>query len=66
MTTCSAASGTAMPEPAADYHTEKPTSIRLGDLRPWAEAYAKRHGIALARLIKDAVREKRDREEGAS
>jgi len=55
-----------MAEPVVDRHTEKPTSIRLGDLRPWAEAYAKRHGIALARLIKDAVREKRDREEGVS
>ena len=49
-----------------DRHRETPTSFRLNrSLRQWVYDYAERHGLPVRRVIVDAVREKRDREEGA-
>jgi hypothetical protein len=50
----------------ADRHAEKPLSLRLGAERQRLEEYAERTGMPVRRVIMDAVREKLDREEGAS
>lgn len=54
-----------MTERSADRHADRnPLPVRLGPLRPRLEAFVERNGGTLTGFVKDAVKEKLDREEG--